>query len=93
MTVRMRSTSGKGGSRRSHNKIANSPQKEEGGIMRLRHRASRITGLYKGSVVEVIAKKNKKNIEKNLAKKNIQQEKSDVESEKKTLEQAEIPKI
>ena len=97
MTVRMRSTSGKGGSRRSHHKIASTSQKEEGGVVRLRHRASRITGIYRGSTIASIEKRNKKSISKREKKieerQNTQSERTTDKNDKKTTEEAEIPTL
>ena len=69
MSVRMRSTSGKGGSRRANHKVNLATLKEEGGVMRLRHKASRITGMYRGKVIESISKNTAKKEEKIKTKK------------------------
>ena len=63
MVVRMRSTSGKGKSRRSQQKIKACAIKNEEGVPRAMHRASRETGKYKGR--EVLKTKTKTTEEEN----------------------------
>ena len=55
--VRMRMTKGKRNKRRSHYSITPAQFVQEGGVQRLRHRASRITGVYRGRAVLTIKQK------------------------------------
>ncbi len=57
MVVRMRSTKGRRNDRRSHFGVKYVAKKTEGDIVRPMHRASRITGIYKGKVIIDTAKK------------------------------------
>ena len=57
--VRMRMTKGKRNERRSHHKTALPTQTNEGETPRLRHHASRKTGLYRGKSVLTVREKKK----------------------------------
>jgi large subunit ribosomal protein L32 len=69
MTVRMRHTRAHTGNRRSHHALSKPTvsQDKESGVVHLRHRASLVTGKYKGRVVIDVNKK----ITKKRAKKDI----------------------
>ena len=74
MVVRMRSTRSHTGNRRGHHALLNPAlsKDKESGVMHLRHRASAITGKYKGIVVvdmeKRLAKKAKKTKEEAVAR-------------------------
>ena len=72
--VRMRSTSGKGRSRRAQHGVATRPLKEQDGVMRTMHRASRITGKYRQHTIEKIANLKEKREARAQAKREAQQE-------------------
>jgi ribosomal protein L32 len=66
MVVRMRHTRAHTRNRRAHHKLqAPSVTKEKGSeVIRLRHRASAVTGTYRGKTVSSIAKKLDKKVKK-----------------------------
>lgn len=76
---RMRVTKSKRNNRRSHHRAALPAHTGEGGTMRVRHHASRVTGMYRGRKITDIKQKS--------GKKQIQND-----NEKKTVEQAVVPK-
>lgn len=70
MTVRMRHTKGHRNNRRSHHALEKpAVSLDESKVPHLRHRASAITGTYKGMQVINVAKKQSKKVEKVSAKK------------------------
>ena len=79
--VRMRMTKGKRNSRRSHHGAAVAGYTQESGVYRMRHRAGRVTGLYRGRTVLDTAKR--------AEKKRGKEERND--GEKRTVERAEAP--
>lgn len=79
---RMRVTKSKRNNRRSHHGVMSPAYTEEDATVRLRHRASRLTGLYRGrQVMDVKQKSGKK-----------QKESVQGDGEKKIVEQATVPK-
>ena len=84
---RMRVTKSKRNSRRSHHSVSVSAHTiEEDGVVRTRHRASRLTGKYRGRQVvdsTQIAK---------TAENKAQQKQEEGTEEKRTVEQVEAPK-
>ncbi len=66
MTVRMRHTRAHTGNRRSHHALENPTLSKdtESGVVHLRHRASKITGKYKGRTVVNVEKKALKKVKK-----------------------------
>ena len=82
--VRMRITKSKRNSRRSHHGVAVSAYTTDTDGVRIRHRASRITGMYRGRSVLPPQKPGKK------ADRNTANQSGD--EEKKTVEQAAVPK-
>lgn len=73
MTVRMRHTKGHRNNRRSHHALAKpAVSLDESKVPHLRHRASPITGTYKGKQVINVVKKQTKKAQKKSAKNNSQ---------------------
>lgn len=72
MTVRMRHTKGHRNNRRSHHALEKPAVSLEGEakVPHLRHRASSITGTYRGKQVINVVKKQTKLVQKKSAKKN-----------------------
>ena len=85
---RMRVTKSKRNSRRSHHRVTPFAHTIDGdGTVRTRHRASRLTGNYRGRQVLDVTRETKK------AEKKVQQkQKSSSDEEKKTVEQVAAPK-
>lgn len=91
MSVRMRTTKGKRNSRRANHRVAVPPyargkdeEAKEGAPVRIRHHASRITGMYRNrSAVDMSGKREKIEQKRNRAE---QESKED-----RTVERAEIP--
>lgn len=81
---RMRVTKSKRNNRRSHHGVSATAQTiDDDGTVRMRHRASRLTGMYRGrKVVDGIQK----------AEKKAQGKQGDDVGEKKTVEQVAAPK-
>jgi len=76
MTVRMRHTKGHRNNRRAHHTLEKPAVSLEGEakVPHLRHRASSITGTYRGKQVINVAKKQAKKIQKDSLKNNSQEE-------------------
>lgn len=74
MTVRMRHTKGHRNNRRSHHALAKPAVGVEGDakVPHLRHRASAVTGTYRGRQVLDVVKKQTKKVQKKAAKKSPQ---------------------
>ncbi len=72
MVVRMRSTRSHTGNRRSHHALKAPAISKQDGVVHMRHRASLVTGKYKGIVVidveKKLAKKTKKAKEASTAR-------------------------
>ena len=89
--IRMQSTKSKQGGRRSHHQVAKSAyttdQDGENGAVRIRHRASRFSGMYRGRKVIDTSREERK-----IEKKVSQRQKDDGDVEKKTVEQVAAPK-
>lgn len=81
---RMRLTKSKTNSRRSHHGLTSPAQTKEGKTVRLRHRASRKTGMYRDRKVMDVKQSNKRNDQSAAVKKST--------DEKKTVEHVEAPK-
>ena len=81
---RMRVTKSKRNNRRSHHGIsATTHTTDEDGTVRMRHRASRLTGMYRGRKVLDSTQK---------AEKRVRSKQGDDTGEKKTVEQVAAPK-
>ena len=81
---RMRLTKSKRNSRRSHHGVSATAQTtDEDGTVRMRHRASRVTGMYRGRKVLESTQR---------AEKRAQDRQGDNTEEKKTVEQVAAPK-
>ncbi len=80
--VRMRTTKGKRNTRRSHHGTTLPGHTRENGVARLRHRASRITGVYRGRNVIDTAKRESRLMRRKSA---------DTGEEQRTEEQASLP--
>lgn len=86
---RMRVTKSKRNSRRSHHGVTSvAHTTDEDGIVRMRHRASRLTGMYRGREVLNTTREE----EKAEKKAQRRQEGAGAEEEKKTVEQVAAPK-
>ena len=81
MSVRMRSTKGRRNKRRSSHGVDMPTYVQEGGHARLRHRVSRITGMYRSKAIIAPSKKIRKSEEKQGKK----------ETEKAISQEATIP--
>ncbi len=81
----MRITKGKRNSRRAHHGVTIPAYTMEGGTPRLRHRASRITGMYRGRQVLDVSKREERR------KKRKNQGEATETDEKKTVEQVQSP--
>ena len=87
--VRMRITKSKQGNRRSHHRVVSPAHTtDEDGTVRVRHRASRLTGMYRGRQIMDVSREIKK-----VEKKAEQTQASNRDDgEKKTVEQVDAPK-
>ena len=84
---RMRVTKSKRNNRRSHHSVsAAAHSTDEDGVVRMRHRASRLTGMYRGRQVMDNMREARK------AEKRVQRKQGDNPEEKKTVEQVAAPK-